>query len=640
MSYHPGVSESPPSSTATLLGGRYRVVEEIARGGMATVHRGVDVVLDRPVAIKIMHRHLSAEPTFLDRFLREARAAAGLSHLNVVAVYDWGHDRDDAYLVMEQVNGLSLRQVLRARGRLSPAETTAVLAPAAAGIAAAHRRGIVHRDVKPDNILVADDGVVKVTDFGLARAAATSTQTFAPGSLVGSPHYLAPEAVRDEQLDERADVYALGVVAYECLVGHPPFQADNAVATAVRHTRETVPAPSTMVEAAAALDEVVTTATAPDAADRYPDAAAFAAALRAAVPDSEVVATSRDPDRATVVIPPETTDTVVPSPAPADTDVSERPAPRRRPRQRPGRARRWVRKAVGALVLLALVAGGGYLAWDRYVAPVTPVPDVVQLSREDAVRELRESGFAPAIDDDSVFDRTIPADHVAAQDPTGDVRRGTTVVLTLSAGPPDVPGGVPEVVNVPAADAQATLEELHLVVEVHETYHEEVAEGLVIAVDPPPGTTIKEGASVALAVSRGRQPITVPGVVGDGEGEASAAVAADGLDPVVVDRVFSDEVPAGVVVDQRPKPGATAYRQDRVELVVSKGPQPFPMPEVRDTQRSDAVRMLEQLGLSVEVREQERIFGFGGRKDTVAKQDPDPGVTVRRGDRVTIYVWR
>ncbi|MDQ3931235.1 MAG: protein kinase, partial [Actinomycetota bacterium] len=238
-----------PSRTATLLGDRYRLLREIARGGMATVFQAIDEVLERDVAMKLLHRHLAADPVFLDRFLREARAAAALSHPNVVSVYDWGEDDDggQAYLVMEFVNGPSLRDLLRSRGRLMPAEAAAVLAPAAAGIAAAHARGLVHRDVKPENILVSSDGAVKVTDFGLARAAAATTQTFAPGAIVGSPHYLAPESVRDERLDARADVYALGVVLYECLVGRPPFEAETPVATALRHTTEAVPPPSALI---------------------------------------------------------------------------------------------------------------------------------------------------------------------------------------------------------------------------------------------------------------------------------------------------------------------------------------------------------------------------------------------------------
>jgi eukaryotic-like serine/threonine-protein kinase len=239
---------SPHGTVAGRVGDRYVLRGELGRGGMATVHRALDDVLEREVAVKLLHAHLADDPAFLDRFRREARAAAALDHPNVVAVHDWGETDEGAYLVLQLVEGPSLRDVLRRHGRLDPGESLAVLGPAARGLGAAHAAGLVHRDVKPENLLLGRDGTVRVTDFGLARAAASATSTFGADVLVGSPHYLSPEAVRGRPLDPRADVYALGVVLFECLTGRPPHEGESPFATAVQHTSRRVPPPSEHVD--------------------------------------------------------------------------------------------------------------------------------------------------------------------------------------------------------------------------------------------------------------------------------------------------------------------------------------------------------------------------------------------------------
>ena len=265
------------TSTDTVLDGRYRLLAQLAVGGTSTVHLAHDMTLDRTVAIKVLHPHLANDPTFLDRFRREANAVASVAHPHVVTLHDVAVD--GGYLVMEHVDGPSLRDVLRLRGRLRPAEVLSLLGPVAAGVAAAHDAGLVHRDVKPENVLLGSDGQVKVGDFGLARAAAGASVTFGPDQFAGSPHYTPPEAVRGESLDARSDVYALGIMLYECLTGRPPFEADTPFATAMLHTSSRVPPPSQQASGiGAALDRVVMTATDPDPAARYDDASAFALA--------------------------------------------------------------------------------------------------------------------------------------------------------------------------------------------------------------------------------------------------------------------------------------------------------------------------------------------------------------------------
>jgi eukaryotic-like serine/threonine-protein kinase len=648
------MSDSSRIAQATRLGGRYQLLEEIARGGMATVYRARDEILERHVAVKVLHRSLSADPTFLDRFLREARAAAALSHPHVVAVYDWGEDGDDAYLVMEYVDGPSLRDVLRERRRLSPSVATAILAPAARGIAAAHARGLVHRDVKPENILISRDGTVKVTDFGIARAAAATTQTFEPGSLVGSPHYLSPETVSDDVCEPRSDVYALGIVLYECVVGLPPFDGETAYTTAIRHTTDRVPPPSDVVDVPEELDAVVAQATAPDPEQRFADASELEAALRAAIPPGDVI-TVDDGIRPTVIIPPERTETVVPSPkppgpgpapAPAKTKKKKkkkkkekskgRKAEQRQPKpQRGRRRRRWLVALLAVPVLLSLAAGGAYLTWDNVVAPVIDIPDVVGMDVADARAELVEAGFEPVVSDETVYRRDVPAGQVITQEPTGEARVGTEIGLVISAGPQPVT--VPDVVGEEEEHALDVLREAGLHPEVTRSHDEDVPDGIVLSTDPPADAGTFDGEGIAVVVSAGPRPIEVPRLHGMTAEQAQSALSDLGLRGVVAAEIWSDDVREGLVAGQRPGPGEILYRGNSVELTVSKGPEPFSLPDVTGSQRDEAVTVLQDLGLSVTVES----AGWSPFRPSglVERQEPGPGTTVRRGDHITIYVW-
>jgi eukaryotic-like serine/threonine-protein kinase len=673
----PPVSDHHTTSTRSLLGGRYRLIRAIARGGMATVYRARDEVLEREVAVKVLHPDLADDRLFVDRFLREARAAAALAHPNVVAVYDWGEDGEDSYLVMERVDGPSLRSVLNERGRLHAAEAAAVLAPVSRGIAAAHARGIVHRDVKPENILISADGIVKVTDFGLARAASVTTRTFAPGSLVGSPHYLSPEAVRDDPLSPASDVYALGIVLYELVVGRPPFEAESPYATAVRHTRERVPAPSAQVDVPPEVDAIVAQATQPEPVDRYVDADGFAAALRAALPPGELPAL--DDDHRTLIIPPNSSETLIPrrvtrrSPAPppppppeeaATPESTTAMAPATEVAPMPSevpdagghdegppvdavdededagapparRGRRRARLLLIVLLILGALAGGAFLAWSTLVAPVVDIPEVVGSDVGDAASELRAAGFDPVVSDRVEYRLDVPEGQVLAQDPTGEARIGTPVTLLVSAGPRPVE--IPDVVGDPEGESVATLEALGLEVTTDSTHDEDVPAGTVLSTDPEAGAESREGETVAVVVSAGPRPIEVPDVRGQGRDQAAANLQELGLEPTVVSEAYHESAPEGSVIGQSPGPGEVLHRGDAVELTVSLGPEPFEMPDVRGSERDDAVGALEELGLEVEVREVRGLFRTSGE---VAEQEPEPETTVRRGQRVTIYVWR
>jgi eukaryotic-like serine/threonine-protein kinase len=669
-------TSSPHHTVPPRIGGRYVLRGELGRGGMATVHRAVDEVLEREVAIKLLHAHLADDPAFLDRFRREARAAAALDHPNVVAVHDWGETDEGAYLVLQLVEGPSLREVLRRHRRLTAGEALRVLAPAASGLGAAHAAGLVHRDVKPENLLLGRDGTVRVTDFGLARAAASATSTFGADVLVGSPHYLSPEAVRGRPLDPRADVYALGVVLFECLTGRPPHEGESPFATAVQHTSRRVPPPSDLVDdVAPALDELVVAATAHDPDERPDDGADFAAALSRAVPggptpldlaglirDTIVVPGDVDgpptpPAGTTRAIPTDGSTTVVrgtpaqggwdPTDQHGDDDArygddnarygddddpdgtTDRLGP-------PRRRRRWLVATLIVLGLLAASAAGGYLLWDRVLAPITPIPAVVGAAADVATDRLEESGFTVRVATQRPHHLEVPLDHVLEQSPTGEARQGATIVLTLSAGPRQVE--VPDVVGESAEDATAALVDAGLSPVSTEEYDEEVPAGVVVSSDPSPGAVLDETAEVTLVVSRGPRPIEVADVRGRPLEEAAAVLREAGLEVEVVDRRFDEEVAAGVVLTQDPGPGEILRRGDTVSVAVSRGPEPVAVPNVRGMRAGDAVAELEALGFEVEI---ERRGGFGAflNPDRVFDQDPAPDASRRRGDTVTIYAY-
>jgi eukaryotic-like serine/threonine-protein kinase len=656
------------------VGDRYVLRGELGRGGMATVHRAVDEVLEREVAVKLLHAHLANDPAFLDRFRREARAAAALSHPNVVAVHDWGETEAGAYLVLQLIEGPSLREVLRRHHRLSAGEALSVLAPAAAGLGAAHAAGLVHRDVKPENLLLGRDGTVRVTDFGLARAAASATSTFGADVLVGSPHYLSPEAVRGQPLGPRADVYALGVVLFECLTGRPPHEGESPFATAVQHTSRRVPPASDVVDGIPpGLDELVVAATAHDPADRPDDGGDFAEALVRAVPggatpidldelirDTIVVpphlearegdADDEDdrPDGATWSIPPEghTTALVGPPPPPVvpvpggtrqlDREArhldDEPPDAGAEPRGR----RRWLLALLLVLGLLAASAAGGYLLWDRVLAPLTPIPAVEGAAGDIAADRLEEAGFQVRVANDQPHHLDVPAGHVLEQSVEGEARRGASIVLTLSAGPRQVE--VPDVIGEPAEDATAALVDAGLSPTTTEEYDEEVAAGFVLSSDPSAGATLDETSEVILVVSRGPRPIEVADVRGQPLDDATAVLSEAGLELAVSERRYDEDVPAGVVLTQDPGPEATLYRGDTVAVVVSRGPEPVVVPNLRGMRSGEAIEELEALGFEVEI---ERRGGFGAflNTDRVFDQDPAPDARRRRGDVVLLYAY-
>ncbi len=624
-----------------LLAGRYRLVGHLGVGGMATIHCAHDETLDREVAVKILHPHLADDPDVRERFRAEARAAAGLISPHVVNVYDTGVE-DLPFIVMEYVDGPSLREVLAGRGRLSPGEALAVLEPVCAGLSRAHARGLVHRDVKPENVLVSRDGVVKVADFGIARAADAGGAT-ASGALVASVHYVAPELVRGAEATPASDQYAVGVLLYELLTGRQPFDADSPAAVALRHANEPVPPPSEVVpDISAALDAVVATATAREPGDRFADLHAFVQAFRAAVPDgpsSVVVAAGSGQPNGTLVIPRDALDTTTVEAAALETRPRFSRGAWRRPIPHPRLSGWW---AVLALVL-TLAGVSAWIVYDQILAPVRLVPELVGMHRDEADAALRRTGLVPRFDE-PVNSRDVPVDHVVALEPAArtQLRSGGEVRLTLSSGPATV--AMPRVLELPRDQALAQLEGSpnFFDVRVDESPSDTVPRGIVQAQVPDEGGELAEGASVIINVSTGIEQVAVPDLVGRDREEAERLLEEARLEGEFVEEFSNDEPRPGVVLRQGIPPATQVDRGSEVPVVVSAGPATLRMPDVRNQPIEEAVEALEELGLEVEVVEREQP-SFGPVRlapiGDVREQDPGAGTELSRGDKVRLLTY-
>ncbi len=546
----------------TLLDGRYRVERRIAAGGMSTVYRGTDTRLDRVVALKVMHPSLAGDAAFTARFIREAKAVARLAHPNVVNVFDQGADGGHVFLAMEYVPGRTLRDLLSDRGALSIRAALDVLEPVLAALGAAHRAGLVHRDVKPENVLITDDGLVKVADFGLVRVlnaadGAATSGTPTTDTVLGTVSYLAPEQIRPgAETDQRVDVYAAGILLYEMLTGARPHTGENPVQVMYRHLHEDVPPPSATVPGVPAeLDAIVAGACARDRAGRPYDAVELLAALqrvrRGLTPaqlDAEPPASTRPSpqyptgeatsvltpvivpappvERTSVLdVPPDVMEQLLTEPRPYDEPPPARAPRTRRPRS--GAARRLPRKPLiwtAVLTALVLLIGGATYAISGAVYGT--VPGVLGKDRAEAERILDAAGMHGRITE--VYSESVPAGQVVAADPGVGTRarKSDTVTLTVSRGPKRI--AVPDLVGKPSAQAASALAGLQLAAgTVTETNSDTVPEGSVISSSPAAGQQVAENTPVALVVSKGM--VAVPNVTGMSKEAAEKALQAAGF---------------------------------------------------------------------------------------------------------------
>ncbi|WP_086518219.1 Stk1 family PASTA domain-containing Ser/Thr kinase [Clavibacter michiganensis] len=633
-----------------LLDGRYQVRSRIARGGMATVYVATDLRLERRVAVKVMHGHLADDSAFRDRFIQEARSAARLAHPNVVNVFDQGQDSDMAYLVMEYLPGMTLRELLQEYERLTPEQTLDILEAVLSGLAAAHKAGIVHRDLKPENVLLADDGRIKIGDFGLARAVSANTAT--GQALLGTIAYLSPELVTRGIADTRSDIYAVGIMMYEMLAGEQPFKGEQPMQIAYQHANDQVPTPSTTNPSVPVeLDELVLWATARDPEQRPRDARALLDELYAV--QNRLDARSGDPAplQRTVVfpsapaLPPVTTGEtqVVGGPPVAVRQEDERSQPDSVVALAAAGSRRRSRGWVLALlvVMLAALAGGTGWYYGQGPGARVPVPRVTAMAVDDAAGTLQGQGFVVARAEEPSVD--VEVGHVTRSVPASGtpVDQGSTVTVYASTGPQLL--DVPDVVGAAEADARTRLEGVPFVVQdaVVRQYGD-AAGGTVLqvldAAGAPIGAQYPERQPVTLVVAAG----AVPQVNGRSVDQAKATLAQAGLVGEPGKQSFSDDVDKGEVIsvyvlDQNPvRSGIGDAPGSKVGLEISKGPDLVAVPTVVGLTRDEAKAALDKAGFK---------YAYSAFWDAlpnsitrVASANPDAPTLARRGSTINLGI--
>jgi len=632
-----------------LIGDRYRVLGTLGRGGMASVYLAEDTTLGRRVAIKVLHKRFADDEKFVERFRREAKAAAGLNHPNIVGVYDWGQVGAQNYIVMEYVQGETLKDRVRRSGRLDTSQAVAITLELLAAVAAAHARGVVHRDVKSQNILIDTEGRVKVTDFGIAQAGDPSMTE--AGSILGTAQYLAPEQARGEQVDERSDLYSVGVVLYEMLTGSVPFKGDSAVTVALKHVNERPAEPAELVGGLPyALNQVVLKAMAKDPARRYSSAAQFGADLRAAMTGGPVLAAAYhaggEEPAVGMTMAGEQATRVMTARDRAEARVPGGGSRGQGRERRDGSARRsrppwWLWLIV--VVVVAGLATAGVLIYRSIGGGGAAVPDVVGMQENRATVALVEAGFR--VERNEGFSDEREAGVVFRQRPPAgtDLRAGGTVEIWVSQGPSAV--AVPDFSGQSPAALEAWLEENDVEGERKTGRNDTVEQGLVYKTDPAAGETVKRGATLTYWVSSGPRPATVPDVIGRSQSDAGAAIEAAGLVVGPVDQQTSQTAPAGTVIGQDPRAGTEVERGSAVNLIISSGsPSPTPtptetpaveVPSVVSMDEGTATATLEADGFVVNV-----VYTSEGIEPpgTVLAQNPAGGTMRPPGSRVTITV--
>ncbi|MDQ0641967.1 Stk1 family PASTA domain-containing Ser/Thr kinase [Microbacterium murale] len=631
-----------------LVDGRYRVRARIARGGMATVYVATDLRLERRIALKVMHGHLSDDSVFQSRFIQEARAAARLADPHVVNVFDQGQDGELAYLVMEYLPGITLRELMREQKRLTIPQTITIMDAILAGLAAAHKAGIVHRDVKPENVLLAEDGRIKIGDFGLARATTANTAT--GQQLLGTIAYLAPELVTRGTADARSDIYALGIMLYEMLVGEQPYKGEQPMQIAFQHATESVPRPSARNPGVPEqLDELVLWSTEKSPDERPNDAQEMLDRLReierslgvspaAVAPTTTPIRSQSDSGDLTKVMPStmviEDTTTQVAAAQPIDNaTLLRRRASKRRARGA---------FLLSLVLLLAVVAGGVGWWFGSGPGSLVGVPSVSGLSYEEAATVLTEDGFVPVRGEENSTE--VAADVAIRSDPSEGERldKGTEVTVFISAGPAE--HALDALNGMTADEARAYLADLNIAVSDDDLLlYSRADDGVVINASITPraggdpyecgeGCSAFEADTVNLIVSLGG----LPDVVGMTVDEASAALGEKDISTTTTEE-FHDSVEQGRVISVIEREGGANWRPgDTMTLVVSKGPQLFPVPDVTGQNRDQAAQTLRDAGFEPTWNPLWSPFPNGLTE--VTGTDPAAETMRRAGSEVTLLI--
>lgn len=623
-----------------LLDNRYEIIRRLGSGGMADVYLARDTQLGRQVAIKVLYKRYARDEEFVVRFRHEAQSAAALNHPHIVSIYDRGEAEGSYYIAMEYLEGKSLKDVISDEGPLEPARATEYAGQILQALQFAHEHKVIHRDIKPHNIVINGRGQVKVTDFGIARAGTSPAMT-ETGSIIGTAQYLSPEQAKGKAVEQSSDLYSLGVVLYEMLTGRVPFEGENPVAIALKHlSDEPVPPQALVPEIPDNLNAVVMRALAKDPRDRYSSAEEFMADLDRCRQDLPVSA------------PPPAADTAMTSVigageiaalgAETERTAIRRVQPRKAPPKKEGGGKKWLYFLIAVVALAAIAAGVYFLAFAQERGNID-VPDVVGMERAQAEEAIRALGLKPELEAEEYSD-AVAAGKVIRQNPEKGalLKKDGTVRMVVSRGSNKV--AVPDLIGQSAGYADSKLKEVGLNPDRQpDVYSDSVPEGSVISQDPAAGTQVQKGSSVKFVVCKGPEPpreVTVPDLKNLTVDQASSRLSQAGLTLGTTTEQYSETVSSGKVISQSPAPGGKAKEGSAVSIVVSKGPEPtkVTVPNLDGMNKADAESALTAKGLVPFVSELANPDPTTWGK--VYNQDPAAGTKVDGGSTVIIYVGK
>lgn len=675
-----------------FLGKRYEILGRIGSGGMADVYKGKDHKLNRFVAIKVLKSTYRSDETFIKKFLSEAQAAAGLMHPNVVNVYDVGQDRGLYYMVMELVEGITLKDYIEKKGKLSAKETISISIQMVTGIQAAHNCHIIHRDIKPQNIIISKDGKVKVTDFGIARATTSTATQAVTTTVMGSVHYTSPEQARGGIVDEKSDIYSAGITMYEMITGHVPFDGDSTVTVALKHLNEAIKSPAEEVpDIPYSLECIIMKCTQKLPNKRYMSCEELLQDLKHSLvdPDGDFVvldgvtkrmpAASQDTGRTTVVMSQDELNRLKKRQnynddydddyeddydddyddrrrSRYDDDYDDRRKDRYDDRRKKNEVNKDTKKimkilmvvagVVIALLIMFLVGnavgvfkGGKGTATQQTDSEMVKVPDVTGKTYEEAQKELNK--YDLGIHKSTAPSDTVEKGKIISQDPADGkkVKKHTTVNVVISSGEEAKTTTIPNVVGMSEADAEKALQDKNLVVKKGDpVYSDNVEQGEVVSVSPSEGAEVKEGTTVTLVISKGNQPATVPKLTGKSKSDAEAALSQAGLSGNATED-YSDTVEEGVIISQDTDAGKEVSKGTTIGYVVSKGPKMtvVTVPSILSFDKNAAEKKLKEAGLVPEyLGEDDSVNEYG--QGQVSYQSISAGTQVEKGTTVQYKV--